>query len=66
MGGVILTREELLGLQQELLCSGKPPLGKELAVEWLHQNGGRLGMVYANGVKRHFGSDSSKPVIPKW
>jgi len=66
VGDVILTREELLGLQQELLCSDKPPLGKESAVEWLHQNGDRLGRVYANDVKRHLGSDSSKPVIPKW
>ncbi|HEY5038054.1 MAG TPA: NmrA family NAD(P)-binding protein [bacterium] len=66
VGDVILTREELLGLQQELLCSDKPPLGKESTVEWLKQNGNRLGRVYANDVKRHFGSDSSKPVIPKW
>ncbi|MGA9043236.1 MAG: NmrA family NAD(P)-binding protein [Terriglobales bacterium] len=66
VGDIILTREELLGLQQELLCSDQPPLGKESAVEWLKQNGDRLGRVYANDVKRHFGSDASKPVIPKW
>jgi NADH dehydrogenase len=66
VGDVILTHEELLGLQQELLCSDKPPLGKESAVEWIKENGNRLGKVYANDVKRHFGSDASKPVIPKW
>ncbi len=66
VGDVILTREELLGLQQELLISDKPPLGHESAVEWIKQNGDRLGRIYANDVKRHFESDSTKPVIPKW
>jgi NADH dehydrogenase len=66
VGDVILTSEELLGLEQELLCSDQPPLGKESVVEWLHQNGDRLGRVYANDIKRHFGSDAAKPVIPKW
>ncbi len=66
LGDVVLTREELLGLQQELLVSDQPPLGRESAADWLRQNGHRLGRVYANDVDRHFGPGSTKPVIPKW
>ena len=59
---VILTREELLGLEEELLCSDQKPLGQESVTEWLKLNAGNLGTTYANDVKRHFESDSTKPV----
>ncbi len=59
---VILTREELLGLEQELLCSDQKPLGRESVTEWLKLNAGELGKNYANDVKRHFEADSTKPM----
>src|ERR1019366_4099980 len=59
---VILTREELWGLQQELLCSNQPSLGKESALEWLRLNAGSLGKTYSNDIQRHFESGSTKPI----
>jgi uncharacterized protein YbjT (DUF2867 family) len=40
---VVLTREELLGLKQELLLSRKVPLGRESVAAWLLGNGSTLG-----------------------
>ena len=51
---VILTREEILGLKQELMVSSSPPLGKESVEDWLHHNGRHLGRTYANDLDRHF------------
>ncbi len=60
---IILTREELLGLKQELLISHKPPLGKESIAEWLQIHGDQLGHQYANDVKRHFGQGRTKAIL---
>lgn len=51
---VILTREEILGLKQELLVTSSAPLGKESVLNWLTQNGQHLGRKYANDLDRHF------------
>jgi NADH dehydrogenase len=51
---IILTREEVLGLKQELLTTSSTPLGKESVLEWLAQNGQLLGRKYANDLDRHF------------
>ena len=59
---IILTREELLGLKQELLISHKAPLGKESIADWLKLHGNRLGYRYVNDIKRHFGQDKSQAV----
>jgi len=59
---VVLTREELLGLQQELLNSDQEPLGHESVQDWLTANGNELGVRYVNDMRRHFGSDSHKAV----
>jgi NADH dehydrogenase len=63
LGDIVLTREELLSLKQELLISNHSPLGKESVIEWLEGNAAQLGRKYANDLKRHFGSDSTKPII---
>jgi uncharacterized protein YbjT (DUF2867 family) len=59
---VTLTREELLGLQQELLISHDPPLGKQSVLDWLR---GQLdfGRGYVNDVHRHFGAGKNAPVL---
>jgi len=59
---VTLTREELLGLEQELLISHAPPLGKESALGWLEKNGADLGKRYINDLDRHFRSERTQPV----
>lgn len=61
---VVLTREELLGLQQELLLSHAPPRGSESVRAWLEAHGGELGRAYVNDVRRHFGEGASEPVLP--
>jgi uncharacterized protein YbjT (DUF2867 family) len=51
---VVLTREEQLGLEQELLVSHNDPTGQESVREWLLTNGQSLGQCYVNDLKRHF------------
>ncbi len=60
---VVLTKEELLGLEQEGLLSREAPLGKESVVDWLMANGGSLGRQYANDLQRHFREGSRAPVL---
>ena len=62
LGDVTLTREELLGLQQELLISHEPPLGKQSALDWLRTQRD-LGRHYVNDVDRHFGAGKNTPVL---
>ena len=62
LGDVVLTREELLGLKQELLLSHKPPLGTQRVSDWLMDNGRGLGRRYVNDMRRHFGAQSKEPV----
>ena len=52
---IVLTREELCGLEQELLVSQAPPLGHESVGAWLRLHGDQLGLQYVNDLKRHFG-----------
>jgi NADH dehydrogenase len=51
---VILTREEILGLKQELLVTSSSPVGKESVLNWLGESGNNLGRKYANDLDRHF------------
>jgi NADH dehydrogenase len=60
---IVLTKEELLGLKQELLVSKTAPLGTASVEEWLMENGGTMGGAYVNDLQRHFGRDSCKPVL---
>ena len=63
LGDVILTREELLGLEQELLISRAPPLGTESVEAWLMAHGGSLGKTYVNDINRHFGHGAADPIL---
>ncbi|MHB8874193.1 MAG: SDR family oxidoreductase [Myxococcaceae bacterium] len=60
---VVLTREELLGLQQELLFSHAPPTGTESVEQWTLANGHTLGRRYINDIDRHFGAGSTVAVL---
>jgi len=62
LGDIVLTREELLGLQQELLLSRKPATGAESAKAWLLEHGRDLGHEYINDLHLHFGGGSSTPI----
>jgi uncharacterized protein YbjT (DUF2867 family) len=60
---VVLTREELRGLEDELLVSRSPPLGRESVRDWLLAHGATLGRRYVNDRERHFGSGREEPVL---
>ncbi|MBI5532235.1 MAG: NmrA family NAD(P)-binding protein [Deltaproteobacteria bacterium] len=62
LGDTILSREELWGLEQELLISHAAPLGTERTSAWLAAHGAELGDGYVNDAKRHFGEDASAPI----
>jgi len=61
---IVLTREELAGLQQELLLSHAPPTGSQSVREWLMGNGDALGRSYINDIHRHFGAGATVPIAP--
>jgi uncharacterized protein YbjT (DUF2867 family) len=51
---VILTREELVGLMDEVLVSPGRPMGRTCFSEWLRENGDVLGRSYASELDRHY------------
>jgi uncharacterized protein YbjT (DUF2867 family) len=51
---VILTRDEVEGLQASLLVSPDPPRGRESFREWLERNGASLGRAYVSELARNF------------
>ena len=51
---VLLTRQELEGLMQELLVSHEPPRGALRVDDWLMRSAGSLGKSYASELNRHF------------
>ena len=60
---IVLTREELLGLEQEALLSRDAARGKESVGDWLMSNGQTLGRRYVNDLERHFRAGSRSPVL---
>ena len=51
---VLLTAEELAGLQAELLVSSEPPLGTASFRSWVAANGEHLGRGYVSELARNF------------
>jgi len=54
VGDVILTREEIEGLTENLLVSEQSPSGKTRFSEWLAHNASLLGTTYASELLRHY------------
>lgn len=54
VGDVVLTRDEVKGLMDNLLVSDEPPTGHTKLSEWLDANAGWLGSSYFSEVKKHF------------
>ncbi len=54
VGDVVLTREEVIGLMDNLLVSQEAPVGKVRISEWIDHNASLLGTRYASEVGRHF------------
>jgi NADH dehydrogenase len=51
---VVLTRQEVEGLMDELLVSAEQPRGKRRLDDWLLANASTLGTSYASELSRHF------------
>jgi NADH dehydrogenase len=51
---VVVTREELVGLERSLLTSAHPPLGRERFGDWLAASAARLGRRYVSELARNF------------
>jgi uncharacterized protein YbjT (DUF2867 family) len=51
---VVLTHEEVEGLQASLLVSHEPPLGRDSFREWLERTGASLGRAYVSELARNF------------
>jgi uncharacterized protein YbjT (DUF2867 family) len=51
---VVLTAEEVAGLQASLLVSAEPPHGRDSFREWLERNGATLGRRYVSELARNF------------
>jgi uncharacterized protein YbjT (DUF2867 family) len=54
LGDIILTRDELQGLMDELLTSEQTPNGINRFSEWLGANQDRIGRRYMSEIGRHF------------
>jgi NADH dehydrogenase len=59
VGDVLVTRDELRGLMDDLLVSGAPPLGETSFREWVHTHAAGLGRSYASELARHYPRRSS-------
>lgn len=59
MGDVVITREEIRGLMQNLLYVKAPPLGTTRLTDWMRQNKETLGRRYASELARRTGRTSS-------
>lgn len=51
-GDVVITREEIQGLMQDLLCVPSRPAGQTKLTDWARKNASTLGMRYASELAR--------------
>ncbi|HHT9108616.1 MAG TPA: epimerase, partial [Candidatus Wunengus sp. YC63] len=51
---VVLTRDEVEGLMENLLVSKNPPTGKTRLSDWLNQQADTIGTQYASELNRHY------------
>lgn len=52
IGDVIITRDEIKGLMDEMLYVESPPVGKTRLTDWITRNRDRIGQHYAFEIKR--------------
>jgi uncharacterized protein YbjT (DUF2867 family) len=61
VGDVVLTRDEIDGLMQNMLVSQSPPTGHTLFSNWLKQHARSLGSGYISEIERHYRGIPSPP-----
>lgn len=52
VGDVVVTRDEIEGLMQGLLCTTSPPVGRTRLTDWARDNADSLGAHYASELSR--------------
>jgi len=52
VGDVLITREEIEGLMQDLLCTNSSPVGETKLTDWARQHADSLGRYYASELAR--------------
>jgi NADH dehydrogenase len=57
-----VTREEIKGLMDGLLCVNAPPTGKTRLTDWMRANADNLGRNYASELARR--RDRKSPYFP--
>jgi uncharacterized protein YbjT (DUF2867 family) len=62
VGDTFITREEIKGLMDGLLCVDKPAAGKTRLTDWMRANAGTLGRSYASELARR--QDRNSPYFP--
>jgi uncharacterized protein YbjT (DUF2867 family) len=62
---VVLTRQELEGLMQELLVSNEAPRGTRRLDDWLLASADSVGRNYASELDRHFRLEPRHPTRPR-
>jgi uncharacterized protein YbjT (DUF2867 family) len=53
LGDVVLTRDEVLGLREELLVSHDAPTGTTKLADWLREHGETVGRRYVSELAKH-------------
>ena len=54
VGDVVITREEIAGLMQDLLVTTSPPAGGTRLTDWMAQNADALGRSYSSELTRRY------------
>ena len=52
MGDILLTRDEITGLMEDLLSTGSPPAGTTRLTDWAREHAATLGQRYASELAR--------------
>jgi NADH dehydrogenase len=59
LGDVTITRDEIQGLMEGLLCTDSPPAGETRLTDWARQHAESLGMKYASELARRRNREAS-------
>jgi uncharacterized protein YbjT (DUF2867 family) len=59
VGDVLITRDEIAGLMQDLLATSSAPVGSTRLTEWVKEHATTLGVHYASELKRRLNRDIS-------
>jgi NADH dehydrogenase len=59
VGDIFLTREEIAGLMQGLLCTASAPAGRTKLTDWARDHAGTLGVKYASELSRRRNRDAA-------